>query len=253
MAETTHYVLGEPWSPDPSAPHEYTGTSQEVSYWRGHTLGVETAKLAFAKDVLAQLAIDQATTISRKNGELAENNETIDRLQRDPLTGLWTRATLEPFYKQLQRGPKRRVEDAALPYTHAVLMLDGDNFKRINDKYGHDTGDQALRDIADLVTRNVRARDHAIRYGGEEFVIMLPHTSIEDMLAVAERIRSNATDTSQSAVTLSIGAALLDLDEDLAYNLRRADRALYAAKEAGRIYIYLGAERSIDHIHVLFA
>ncbi|MDE2089234.1 MAG: GGDEF domain-containing protein [Gammaproteobacteria bacterium] len=121
-------------------------------------------------------------------------------------------------------------------------MLDVDHFKAINDTYGHPTGDQVLQAVSALLTKEVRPEDVAVRYGGEEFVVLLPETPHDGALVAAERIRNTlatspiaVVEGRQVTVTASIGVAsfpkLGDTQDTL---IAAADRALYAAKQAGR-------------------
>jgi diguanylate cyclase (GGDEF)-like protein/PAS domain S-box-containing protein len=123
----------------------------------------------------------------------------------------------------------------------SVIMLDADHFKRVNDTYGHDAGDQVLRTISACCQRNVRAADLVGRYGGEEFVIFLPDTDRSAALHVAERLRSILASTPIAyaeqtlGVTVSQGVATMQGKScDLTAMLTQADQALYAAKHAGR-------------------
>ena len=122
----------------------------------------------------------------------------------------------------------------------SVLMIDIDHFKRINDRYGHAVGDEALRHVARLLSANVRAHDRAGRLGGEEFLVMLPDAGAEQADTIAERMRLGVagtpcvTSAGPLALTISIGVACGNGHETLAQLLERADQALYAAKSAGR-------------------
>jgi diguanylate cyclase (GGDEF)-like protein len=120
-------------------------------------------------------------------------------------------------------------------------MIDLDNFKRVNDTYGHSTGDAVLRQFANIMRETVRTIDIAARLGGEEFAILLPNTTQEEAMCLAERLRQRIADTEfyyekgVVRITISTGAALLTADDregDAALN--RADTALYEAKDAGR-------------------
>ena len=120
-------------------------------------------------------------------------------------------------------------------------MIDLDHFKRINDTYGHSTGDEVLRKFADIVRQNCRYTDTPARLGGEEFAILLRGTTQQDALLVAERLRREIANTvfehpkGMIQVTVSIGGAALlenDLGGDIA--LTHADTALYQSKEKGR-------------------
>ncbi len=123
----------------------------------------------------------------------------------------------------------------------SILMIDIDHFKRVNDLHGHQIGDITLREVAGRVVSCLRAQDTAVRYGGEEIVVLLPETKLEDAVAAAERIRRAVANHVLSyrditvQVTVSIGCSQFDpADVSDAELLRRADDRVYAAKEAGR-------------------
>ena len=124
----------------------------------------------------------------------------------------------------------------------SLLMLDIDHFKRVNDEHGHPAGDAVLTEMARLLKETLRTVDSVGRYGGEEFVVILPHTSPEEAQATGERIRQQGGEPRFRVgpkplnVTVSVGVASyptanVDSPESL---VREADRALYRAKEAGR-------------------
>jgi two-component system cell cycle response regulator len=154
----------------------------------------------------------------------------------DGLTGLYNRRYMETHLATL-------VEQAAgrgKPLT--LLVLDIDYFKAINDTYGHDAGDDVLREFATRIRKSIRGIDLACRYGGEEFVIVMPETDMAVAALVAERIRRRiagdpfAIEQGAKAidVTLSIGLAALGANDTAAMILKRADQALYRAKRDGR-------------------
>lgn len=154
----------------------------------------------------------------------------------DGLTGILNRnAILEMLHKELERSHR-----SGRPA--AVLMVDVDHFKRINDVYGHATGDQVLRSVAEVIRRSVRQYDSVGRYGGEEFLIVLPETSPADVETIAERIRAAAASTPilidgrNVFVTLSIGIDTTGPDDvaDAERMVSAADMAMYQAKNAGR-------------------
>jgi diguanylate cyclase (GGDEF)-like protein len=119
-------------------------------------------------------------------------------------------------------------------------MLDIDHFKRVNDRYGHATGDQTLRGLTERCRTISRALDIIGRYGGEEFVILLPETNLESARIVAERLRQSitsdsfATEAGPLRITISIGVAEASDSDTLSTLIERADTALYEAKRAGR-------------------
>ena len=161
---------------------------------------------------------------------------SIEMAITDALTGLYNRRYMESHIGTL-------VEQAAArgkPLT--VLVLDIDYFKAINDTHGHDAGDDVLREFAIRIRKSIRGIDLACRYGGEEFVVVMPETDMAVATVVAERLRrriaSEPFPIQQGAraidVTISIGLAALGRDDNAARVLKRADQALYRAKRDGR-------------------
>ena len=161
---------------------------------------------------------------------------SIELAITDALTGLHNRRYLETHMSALV--------EQALSRGHplAVLVLDIDHFKSINDAHGHDAGDEVLREFALRVRKSIRGIDLACRYGGEEFVVFMPETDLAAATAVAERLRRRIAsepfpirERAQGInVTISIGIAALGADDDAASVIKRADQALYRAKHNGR-------------------
>lgn len=121
------------------------------------------------------------------------------------------------------------------PYT--LILLDLDHFKAVNDEYGHETGDRALRDFSDLVRQQIRAEDGFYRFGGEEFVLLLPDRGAEDARKAVESLHqriSGKLSYGDHVVCFSAGVAVLRPDEDWPAWLTRADSAMYQAKHGGR-------------------
>lgn len=155
------------------------------------------------------------------------------RANNDALTGLPNRRATEDTLQRMVAQANRSVT----PLT--AVMLDLDHFKHINDRYGHGTGDEVLAAVGAAINANLRASDFAGRYGGEEFLILLPNTSAQGGMLVAEKvreaIRSITLPTIDKGVTASLGVADLFQNGGSAGTLvREADRALYTAKAAGR-------------------
>ena len=127
----------------------------------------------------------------------------------------------------------------------SLLMVDIDSFKKFNDSHGHQTGDEVLRLIAQTLGKTLRQMDLAARFGGEEFAVLLPGTRLKDATTVAERLRARVAGETYYCggkvlrVTISLGLASVLSDEDAATLIKRADEALYAAKNAGRNRAFL--------------
>jgi two-component system, cell cycle response regulator len=164
-------------------------------------------------------------------------SRTIEMAVTDSLTGLHNRRYLDSHMPTLFERSVSRERPLS------VLIIDMDHFKRINDTFGHDAGDDVLRDFSSRLNRNIRGIDLACRYGGEEFVVVLPDTDQRMAAVVAERIRGTVaatpfiirSGTASVDVTISIGIASLQPRNDSVEKLfKRADTALYEAKRNGR-------------------
>lgn len=180
------------------------------------------------------------TQIRRKryNDQLrASVTQTIEMAVTDGLTGLHNRRYLDSHLDTLVK----RAQSRGRPLS--VMITDLDRFKAVNDTYGHDGGDDVLRDFADRLRKNVRGIDLACRFGGEEFVVVMPDTDGETAALIAERVREGieeaafaiGADQVPVTLTVSIGLAALGGAGDSADKLmKRADMALYEAKDGGR-------------------
>jgi len=166
----------------------------------------------------------------------------------DPLTGLFNRTYLQEHLRA-ELARTRRYEE---PF--ALIMVDIDRFKRINDTYGHQAGDEVLRMAAQRLRGSLRATDFVARYGGEEFCVILPHTTAEQGAVVAEKIRRSFADVPFTGpvedkpltVTVSVGAAFAPVDglTDVVL-VGLADQAMYTAKGAGRNQVVTTADASM--------
>jgi diguanylate cyclase (GGDEF)-like protein len=162
--------------------------------------------------------------------------ETVQRLATtDSLTGVHNRRRL------FELGEQELARSKRFGHPLAAIMLDIDHFKRVNDTYGHALGDQALRMVTQQCLKHIRAIDIVGRYGGEEFVILLPETEVAGACMLAERLRQCVAQTpiptEQGSVhlTISLGIDRINTEQwDLTALLDGADHALYAAKQAGR-------------------
>ncbi|WP_031431925.1 GGDEF domain-containing protein [Methylomicrobium agile] len=152
----------------------------------------------------------------------------------DPLTGLYNRRRMLDFL--LQQGKLAEREQTAL----SVAFVDIDHFKKINDNYGHGTGDQVLREVAEFVKRQLRKGDTLARWGGEEFLLLLPHTDLDGARVLAEKICGTVAehvfqiDSKDYSVTLTIGLCEHRTEHPIEKSIKLADIALYRGKQAGR-------------------
>ncbi|MBT7074213.1 MAG: diguanylate cyclase [Anaerolineae bacterium] len=158
----------------------------------------------------------------------------------DSLTGVSNRRAF------IERGKKEIIRTLRHGRPLSVIMIDVDNFKTINDTYGHKIGDNALYTIAQLCRAQMRSTDGIARYGGDEFAILLPETSAKNALLLAERICNNVAKMKFSAkvgenyaLSISVGVAELTRKETLEDLLHQADQALYEAKRAGKDQVKL--------------
>jgi diguanylate cyclase (GGDEF)-like protein len=172
---------------------------------------------------------DQVLLMDRLN-ELATIDELTSTINRRQLISV-----LELELSRFQRY--------AQPFS--VLFFDLDHFKQVNDNYGHQVGDQALRHVCDVVRLQLRDSDSLGRYGGEEFCVLLPDSTHQSACALAERIRiavaqtpmpimADGAEAAQLAITISVGITAAQADDTSATLLKRADCAVYQAKEEGR-------------------
>jgi diguanylate cyclase (GGDEF)-like protein len=164
----------------------------------------------------------------------AANNRLEKLATTDDLTGLWNR---RHFLAMLDRECQRVARTGT---NLAVVMVDVDHFKDVNDTCGHPFGDRVLQEVATVMQNEARSVDMVARYGGEEFMIFMPETGADEAVTAAERLRRHVAEQPVSdggrsrEVTISVGVADLGDAVDPTNLLRHADEALYAAKEGGR-------------------
>jgi diguanylate cyclase (GGDEF)-like protein len=190
--------------------------------------GVQTA--VFAAFCIASIVAHGGVVAAQQRAALRQIDAERERARRDPLTRVLNRNALD----ERLPGEVERARRYDHPLT--LLMVDLDDFKSVNDTQGHLAGDAVLVDVANQLTGVMRRSDLVVRFGGEEFVMVLPETGERAAYALAERLRSRVGESPGSqGVTLSVGIAVFpdaaDNPDDL---IRCADRALYIAKNAGK-------------------
>lgn len=213
-------------------------------------LNKSAANSAYFLLVMHDITTDQADLLelSQQNAELKQRLSDIERLKnrireqaiRDPLTNLFNRRFLNEFMERELAQARRNQKPLSL------VMLDLDHFKQLNDQYGHQTGDMVIEMVAKNLLRQSRRTDILFRYGGEEFLVILPNTSDQQAKHLAENWRLQVQGAPVQAkhqtihVTLSAGIASYPEHGTTAFNLiQAADEALYQAKAAGRNQVVL--------------
>lgn len=211
-----------------------TGLDQKAITKLTATLVSETQKMKTSNSNLED-------NLANARGDIEALQQELDEVRResliDPLTKLNNR-------KAFDEGLKAGIESARRDGKPLALVItDIDHFKKFNDTYGHQTGDQVLRLVAMTLSANVKSKDIAARYGGEEFAIILPDTSLGKARQIAEKMREavqarvllkRSTNEKLGRVTASFGVALFSPEDTAETLLERADTCLYAAKDEGR-------------------
>jgi diguanylate cyclase (GGDEF)-like protein len=207
---------------------------------QGEALGILHVQATDETMPLGEAELSFKTTFAEQVGLSISNIRLREALRtqsiRDPLTGLYNRRYLE---EMLEREIRRAVRSEQ---SLGILMLDLDHFKTFNDTYGHDAGDTVLREAGTFLANSIRAEDVVCRFGGEEFVVILPTANLEASRARGERIRSKLRELivlhqgqSLGVITVSVGVAALPTHGTSARELlQAADAALYRAKREGR-------------------
>jgi diguanylate cyclase (GGDEF)-like protein len=199
---------------------------------------------------IRDLVVNLEDKVHQRTRQLAETNRELDEKNRvlavlsltDRLTGLCNRRKLD----QSLTAEWRRAERYGTPYT--VIMIDLDNFKDVNDSFGHGMGDRVLVRISDILLAYVRDTDIVGRWGGEEFLVICPETGVEEARQLAETLRREIGETDfpgVGRVTASLGLADYEADAGPLVLVTRADEALYRAKESGRNQVVIAPSLAV--------
>lgn len=199
---------------------------------------LEEINAELQKELLTGMKLSEELEQSKE--ELQRANQQLHTMATtDPLTGMMNRRRMLDFL-DYEATRMKRTDNA-----YSVLMCDIDHFKSVNDTYGHETGDVILKKVAAVLLEEVREQDKAARWGGEEFLLLLPETAGEGALTLAEKLRAAvaALETEVNGellrVTMTFGAAVSHKEIDFDEVIRRADSALYEGKEGGRDRCFL--------------
>jgi diguanylate cyclase len=235
----------------------YSGSLQAASGDLGNDVGEAELR------AMAQRLLGETRRMQDANHQLEEKLEAsrddIAGLQRD-LDEVRRESMLDPLTKIFNRksfdeGMLKAFAEAELGTTFCLMLVDIDHFKRFNDTWGHQTGDQVLRLVAMTLKSNIKGQDMAARYGGEEFAAILPETDLEGALIVADNIRKavqakellkRSTNEKLGRITASFGVAMYKAGDTPSTLIERADRCLYAAKHAGRNRVFSELELKDD-------
>ncbi|WP_373070742.1 diguanylate cyclase [Sulfurimonas sp.] len=194
-------------------------------------------KILVIATILAAIGIYAYRRLSLANKELkALQDKLVEQANRDPLTNLYNRRYLYDVASNLLTISKREKTDIG------IIMLDIDNFKQINDTHGHAVGDEVIKSLSNILTTHTRESDIIARFGGEEFIVLLPHTDSKGATNIASKLRAiveNEIVTIDKNLkikfTISLGVDnVLKDDKNIDSALNRADKALYKAKENGK-------------------
>jgi diguanylate cyclase len=209
------------------------------------------ARLLSETRSMAEQSRDVERQLRQSANEVARLTDELEQTRRealyDPLTGLANRKLFDDL---LQRAVLSAI-DAGQPLS--LLFLDVDHFKRVNDSYGHQVGDQVLKLLASILQNNLKGRDTAARFGGEEFAVLLPETPLDGAVRLAqhlcEQIAAKSIVHRKSGdklgrITVSVGVAQYVAGEPLRHVVERADAAMYKAKTAGRNRVV--SEREVE-------
>jgi diguanylate cyclase (GGDEF)-like protein len=211
--------------------HFYTSGNDILAF--GHLDVDEIESLSTELLTVNQELNNLTRLLNTKNRELTKANKIITELTKiDPLTQLANRRHFNDRIEEMISLAERKLQPLSL------IMTDIDTFKNVNDRFGHDAGDLVLQGYAELMKKNTRKEDLVARFGGEEFILLLPSTDINEAYQFSERIRTGLSQKdllgNGHIVTASYGVSQLIKDEGSIPFIKRADVALYRAKKSGR-------------------
>jgi len=193
------------------------------------------ANMFLALLVLAVLSYIMNDAMGNIENRLRSMNEELAFLARvDPLTRIWNRRSMDQYISITLKKPRKAGSQTVF------ILSDIDHFKRVNDNCGHACGDMVLKKVSGVMADAVREGDRVARWGGEEFLVMITHGSLDGAMILAERIRKAVADAKMTwnggdiSVTMTFGIGVMEKDEGADSCIGRADRALYYGKNTGR-------------------
>jgi diguanylate cyclase (GGDEF)-like protein len=216
--------------------------AMEFEHKQLHAQAAKLLQISVAEIPVDAIVYDQfANTLERLRLQLFSMKHEIESelYNHDPLTGAYTRYGLLTELREQQEMISRGTTSCA------IAMIDLDNFKMVNDQYGHKLGDSMLTNFASTLIKGLRPYDKLYRYGGEEFIIIFPNTTLENALSISERLRgmieASALDVDHLhiRITASFGVTMIHPDMSVEISLEEADKAMYAAKKNGRNQVKL--------------
>jgi diguanylate cyclase (GGDEF)-like protein len=213
------------------------GPDQEEASFEAHTLDLSGEQLLIVR-TLGEEFQEKTRILQQARRNLLERrslnvdlNEYRQKSRRDGLTGLFNRATFDELLQQSMSISEKTGANLSL------ILIDVDDFKKINDTYGHVAGDRVLSDMGRILQSILRREDAACRYGGEEFAILIQYATQKQVIQAAEKIRSHVESHlfgDLPRITVSVGCSTYQLDESAASFVKRVDLALYEAKRNGK-------------------
>lgn len=190
-------------------------------------------KWLLTKNMLIDEVNKRTRALQIQNQRLKKIHKKLKvQANKDALTKIYNRKFYNEKIKELVSLYKRYEQE------FSFLIFDIDDFKNVNDVYGHDTGDRVLKELATAVSKHIRTNDYFFRVGGEEFIILLSDTTLDDSIDVAEKIRTliskDIKPSEDESITISIGLTQIEKEDDILSIYKRADRLLYEAKRDGK-------------------
>lgn len=216
--------------------------AMEFEHKQLHAQAAKLLHISAADLPIDAIVYDQfANTLERLRLQLFSLKHEIESelYNHDPLTGAYTRYGMLTALREQQEMISRGTGSCA------IAMIDLDNFKMINDQYGHKVGDRVLSHVSSTLIKGLRPYDKLYRYGGEEFVIIFPNSTLENGLTISERLRAMIENSALDVehfhirITASFGVAMIHADASVETSVEEADKAMYAAKKNGRNQVKL--------------